>query len=299
MPGPRDAQSASGRAESVQSGSAPAAERQSLDAGGSGPTGTNVQERGVDEPDLAKTVGDLLFAFSEDRLQIVRKGPQPQLLSSSALGGPAYGAELLVQGDRVLVLMPASRSDRPGIPEPTGPPGQVPPTGPGNGTAPAPDAPTSGIAAPSQSSPIAPDGGSYGSGSTRLMLLDVKDPTAPRLVETLEITGRYLSARLSGGTVRLVTASTPSLPNRPMTSPAGPAKERAARTARRDAARSATVEQVLPQEVRRSATGALIAEGPAVACEQVRHASSPTGAGTLLVTTLDPGKGSAPPTAQR
>ena len=291
MPVPLDAQSSAGRAEAAQSGSAPAADRQSLDAVGAGPTGTNVQERGVDEPDLAKTVGNLLFAFSEDGLQIVRNGPQPQLLSSFALGGSAYGAELLVQGDRVLVLMPASGSAGPGIPEPMAPPGQAPPTGKGTSPAPPPDAPTSGIAAPSQSSPIAPDGGPFGPGSTRLILVDVQDPTAPRLVETLEITGRYLSARLSGGTVRLVTASTPSLPDRPTTSPYGPAEERAARTARRDAARSATVEQVLPHEVRRSATGALVAEGPAVPCAQVRHASAPTGAGTLLVTTLDPGKG--------
>ena len=290
----------------AESGSATAAESQAMDAVGSGPTGTNLQERGVDEPDLAKTLGDLLFAFSEDQLQIVRKGPQPQLLSSFALGGPAYGAELLVQDDRVLVLMPAFPSTRPGIPEPMSPPGQVPPTGrttssasapassesAPDSSAPAPDAPRSDVAALSRRSPIAPDGGSGGSGSTRLMLLDVKDPAAPRLVETLELTGRYLSARLSGGTVRLVTASTPSLPIRPMTSsPYGPAEDKAARAARRDAARSATVEQVLPHEVRRSATGTVVAEGPAVPCEQVRHASSPSGAGTLLVTTLDLGRG--------
>ncbi len=72
---------------------------------GSGPTGTNVQERGVDEPDSAKLVGDLLFTFSGASLQIVRTGTTPDLLASFPLGAPAYGAELLVQ------LLPVSTYD--------------------------------------------------------------------------------------------------------------------------------------------------------------------------------------------
>jgi uncharacterized secreted protein with C-terminal beta-propeller domain len=223
------------------------------DAVGSGPTGTNVQERGVDEPDSAKLVGDLLFTFSGDSLQIVRAGTTPDLLASFPLGAPAYGAELIVQDGRVLVLLPGG--------------GAVDKGGP------------AGISMPS---PI-------GGGGTKLLLLDIADPSEPALLESLDLDGRYLSARLSGGAVRLVTASTPALPIPSQSY----AREDDAANARRAAARSATLADVLPQAVRRTATGSVVSDGPAVGCGQVRHAATPQGAGTLLVTTLDLTKGLA------
>ena len=221
------------------------------DAVGAGSTGTNVQERGVDEPDSAKTVGGLLFTFSADRLEILRTGAEPELLSSFPLGAPAYGAELLVQGDRALVLLAGEMGN-----DHDGPADMA----------------------------ILPIGGS---GTTRLLLLDIADPTAPTLLESLELDARYLSARLSGGAVRLVTASTPTLTTTSPAAPHGPAQESAALAANRAAARSATLAQVLPRAVRRTASGRVLSDGPAVGCEQVRRVSSPQGAGTLLVTTLD------------
>jgi hypothetical protein len=71
-----------------------------------GPTGTNLQESGVDEPDVAKTVRGLLFAISERGLEVVRTGAKPALLGRAPLEGDSWGAELLVDGDRVLVLAP-------------------------------------------------------------------------------------------------------------------------------------------------------------------------------------------------
>ncbi|MCW2679589.1 MAG: hypothetical protein JWM62_990, partial [Frankiales bacterium] len=140
-------------------------------AAGSGPTGTNLQEAGVDEPDLAKTSGDLLLAVVQDRLQVVRRGAQPELLGSAPLGEDTWGAELLVQGDRVLVIAPRGHS--------------------GWGAA--------------RSSFLGPP-----SSSTSAMLFDIRDPAAPALLEEAELDGRYLSARLSDGAVRLVTSHHPS-----------------------------------------------------------------------------------------
>ena len=70
--------------------------------GGAGATGTNVQEVGVDEPDIVKTNGELILVVANNRLQVVAPGPSPNVEGV----GPAYrvAAELLINGDRALVL---------------------------------------------------------------------------------------------------------------------------------------------------------------------------------------------------
>ena len=67
-------------------------------------SGTNVQEEGVDEPDMVKTDGNTLFAVANGKLNAVDvSGPKPRLLDSLALE-PAWSHELLLHGDRLLVL---------------------------------------------------------------------------------------------------------------------------------------------------------------------------------------------------
>src|ERR671911_113277 len=67
-------------------------------------SGTNVQEEGVDEPDIVKTDGNTLFAVANGRLRAVDvTGAKPRLLDSLALD-PALTHELLLHGDRLLVL---------------------------------------------------------------------------------------------------------------------------------------------------------------------------------------------------
>ncbi len=63
---------------------------------------TNVQEAGVDEPDLVKTRGSTIFAVAAGRLHAVEAGASPALLGS--LEVPGFGHELLLSGDRLLVL---------------------------------------------------------------------------------------------------------------------------------------------------------------------------------------------------
>lgn len=218
---------------------------------GSGPTGTNLQERGVDEPDLAKTSGDLLLAVAQNRLQIVRRGAQPELLSSTSLGQEVYGAELLVDGDRVLVLAPnGGWWGRP--------------------------------ASSFRSMPYGPS-----SMTTTALLYDIADPAAPRLVEQAKLDGRYLSARLSDGAVRLVTSSTPQPEGVQPVEPYGQSQNEAALAENRRRAGAVGLADVLPSVERRDADGDLLNTEQAVGCEDVRHAPDPRGASTLLVTTLD------------
>jgi hypothetical protein len=125
-------------------------------------------------------------------------------------------------------------------------------------------------------------------------LVDLADPTAPRVVETLELDGRYVSARLVDGTVRLVTASTPQVPSVGPQEPFGPEQERDALERNRAAARGVGLDDVLPRAVRRGADGAVLDEGPALGCDDVRRpASDAVGASTLTVTTLRPADGLA------
>ena len=67
-------------------------------------SGTNVQEEGVDEPDLVKTNGETLFAVANGRLNAVDvAGNRPRLLDSLKLDA-GWSHELLLHGDRLLVL---------------------------------------------------------------------------------------------------------------------------------------------------------------------------------------------------
>lgn len=67
-------------------------------------TGTNVQEAGVDEPDVVKVAGDKLFRIQDNVLTTYDvAGDEPRQLSSLQLPDLRNG-EILVSGDRVIVL---------------------------------------------------------------------------------------------------------------------------------------------------------------------------------------------------
>lgn len=110
-------------------------------------TGTNVQEAGVDEPDVVKVAGGLLFRVQDDVLTTYDvSGDEPRELSSLTLAGLSDG-ELLVSGDRVVVL----------------------------GTV---------------------DGAYDAQLTTRVVVLDVSDPGAPRVVSTTDLDAELSAARL-------------------------------------------------------------------------------------------------------
>jgi hypothetical protein len=66
-----------------------------------GASGTNVQEAGVDEPDIVKAAGSRIFAVAGNRIHAVHPDG-PRLLGSLELAG--YGHELLLRGDRLLAI---------------------------------------------------------------------------------------------------------------------------------------------------------------------------------------------------
>ena len=264
--GPGDVAMAGGVARdsaSSSAGGAPAAATASgADGGeavGSGPTGTNLQEQGVDEPDLAKLRDGRLVVLTGNRLRVVSATQRPEVLGSLRVGDAnTWGGELLLVGDRALVVTPGWRQD---------------------------------------GSPVV-----AGDGLTRLYLPGTPTTTAtlldmsadqPRVLEEMVLDGRYLSARLVDGTVRLVTASAPEVPIAYPQGGGDPAEHEALATNRSTVARLTTGD-VLPQVRRTAADGSVLESGPALGCEQVFHARSAAGASTLLVTTLRPGDGLRP-----
>ena len=146
-------------------------------------SGTNVQETGVDEPDMVKTDGNTLFTIAGGQLQSVDvTGKTPNLLDTLKLDN-GWSHELLLSGNHLLVL---SRG--------------------GYWIEPMP-AMAARMMAP------------YSSNSV-LTEVDVSDPKALKVVKTLTIDGAYVDARMVGSTVRIVSSS--SLPLEiPFATPAG------------------------------------------------------------------------------
>jgi uncharacterized secreted protein with C-terminal beta-propeller domain len=245
--------------------SAPTASGATRDAAGAssvgtGPTGTNLQEQGVDEPDLAKLRDGRIVTLVGGRLRVVSAEAQPRLLGSLTLPGEqAYGGELLLVGDRAVVVVPGWRQDpQGGAGGSSGEPRALMPVRPGNPT-------------------------------TEVVLVDLAGGQ-PRLLERSTYDGQYVSARLVDGTLRLVTTTRPQLlwtyPSEP-----GPLAEQRSLAANRQAAATAGLDEILPQMVRRDASGTVLEHGAAVACDQTFHAPQPSGASTLLVTTMRPADG--------
>jgi len=134
-------------------------------------SGTNVQELGVDEPDVVKTNGKLVFAVTDQTLRIVDvTGATPIVRGTLKLEGA--GQELLLRGDRLLVIeTPGFAQSAPQTVEPT----------------------------------IAP----YLAPSTIISEVDVSNPAAPKIARTMTVPGRFVDARQHGATARLVIDAAP------------------------------------------------------------------------------------------
>ena len=221
-------------------------------------SGTNVQEEGVDEPDLVKTDGKTLFSVTNGRLNAVDVGErQPRLLDSMKLEA-GWSHELLLHGDRLLVL---SRG------------GYVMPMLPGAAAVMRPYAPSQSV----------------------LAEVDVSNPKALRLVRTLTLEGSYVAARLIGGTARIVATS--QVPSKlPFEQPDGSTTEAlsAASARNRAVVASSKVSSWLPSyQLARPGRGKG-AKRPLVQCRRVSRPVAFSGLGMLTVLTIDLSKGLEP-----
>jgi uncharacterized secreted protein with C-terminal beta-propeller domain len=152
--------------------------------GGSGPghhTGTNVQERGVDEADMVKTDGKFVYTVSGREVIIARSWPaaSARVVARYQLAAQATPQQLFLAGDKLVVLsyvyeQPAARGDR--------------------------------IARPV-------DGSQYFYG-TRMTVLDIGDRARPRVLHQADIEGWMAQARMIGDDVYLVSNAGMNIPAR-------------------------------------------------------------------------------------
>jgi uncharacterized secreted protein with C-terminal beta-propeller domain len=221
-------------------------------------SGTNVQEEGVDEPDLVKTDGNTLFAVANGRLNAVDvRTATPRLVDTLQLNAQ-QSHELLLHGDRLLVLSRGGFWIEP---------------------------------LPGFAARIAP----YAPAQSTLAEVDVSNPGRLRLVRTLTLDGSYVAARLVGGSVRVVVGA--QIPGKlPFEQPqgSGQAALDAATRHNRQVVASSRVSSWLPSyRIRRAGAKA----GPKRSLVQCRHVRRPTsfsGLGMLTVLTVDLTKGLEP-----
>ncbi|WP_380168789.1 beta-propeller domain-containing protein [Jannaschia sp. R86511] len=267
---------------------------------GSSGTGTNVQEEGVDEPSRVKVADGVAWTLSGTRLVAV------DLLDGTVLGevtlapGPAAGgepgatgllpperyfSELLLLQDRVVVLgsatLPADGAD--------GADGDAAGSAPG----------------PADAVDLLPYPQPWGAATATATTVDVSDPSAPVVVDTVEVEGGYVSARAAGGHVRLVTSATPVLPfvdpylvqqeasddrtgdDAAQWSEPDAGTEAEALARNQQVVRDATASDWLPDLVTRDESGQVLTRAP-VGCADVAHPTTEAGSGTLTVLTIDP-----------
>ena len=139
---------------------------------------TNVQEAGIDEPDVVKTDGQHVYVVAGQQLRVIDvTGDAPRQVGSLTLGGGA-AHQLLIRGTRALVLSTVSAPIAIDV-------------APAPGTAKAAIAPMPGRS------------------TVLLTEVDLTDPAAPKVARTMTLNGDYVDARMVDGTVRVVVSSTP------------------------------------------------------------------------------------------
>ncbi|MGI8900344.1 MAG: beta-propeller domain-containing protein [Nocardioides sp.] len=225
------------------------------DAVGNSATGTNIQESGVDEPDVAKTDGQTVYRVHGPRLLVVDvRADEARRSAEIRLPGPRWDPrELLLVDDTLLVVSTHQTNSWQ--------------TGTWGGPMPS-------------TSRVAPWGGSA-SAETDLVSVDVSTPGAPVITSHQRVDGALVAAREFGdGIVRVVTDS--GLPELDFVRPTRERTPVEATRTNRQVVRDLPLEEWLPGVSEPGQD-----ERNLLDCAEVRHPEKPAGFGTISVLTLD------------
>ena len=218
---------------------------------------SNVQEAGIDEPDVLKTDGERIIVATQNRVQIVDvAGPEPALAATVDLGD-VWGWRLLLHGDRVLAF--ASRWDV-----------VVPFERDADGAL--------------EALPVVPEPG-WGP-TTEVVEIDLAGST-PSIVRRLSIEGNYVSARMTEGVVRIVTSSRPRAIGWAVPREVGIAAQERSIAENQKIISATTVDHWLPRYNLSDSASTTLAFGRLVQCDRVWAPAHYSGPGTLSVTTID------------
>lgn len=221
---------------------------------------TNVQEVGVDEPDIVKTDGKRIVAVADQRLYVIDvTGEEPVLLDSITVDN-VWVSEIVMSGDRILVL---GNSDYYALP-----------SAGAREFAPSP----------------------WGSPLTVITEIDMSDPTDLEIDRELFLDGAYLSARMVGDTVRIVLRAFPTGLDFQYPEGSGLRAERDAEKANMEVIKNSTIDNWVPYYVLEDHRGGVstTTEGNLLACNQTFHPEEFSGFGMLTVLTVDLSEGIDP-----
>ena len=233
----------------AESAAAPAA-GQDDSAAGVDFSGTNVQVTGVDEPDIVKTDGRRIIVVRDGTLTVVDVTGDEPAVTGRVLLGDRWGGELLLHGDRALVIDNHF--------------GRIQPL------------------------PLDIAGSDVVSGRYSRDIVNIDEillDGTPRRGRSLQVEGRYVSSRSIDGTARVVFVAYPN--ELPFVYPRNPAGEPIAEDANRKVVAQSRLEDWLPDYRVVSSQGSVLAEGQILACDRVYVPSKFSGFGTLGVLTFD------------
>lgn len=227
---------------------------------------TNDQEAGVDEPDVAKTDGNLLVALRQDTqtLEVADVATTPRLRGSLSLSNVVDPTGLfLVDGDAV-VLGPG--------PSPT--PVPVPLEGSASGS-PLGTAETTSTSA--ETTPIE----GYDP-TTVVAVVSLANPDNPVVTRSFTLQGSEVDARLIGGHIEVVVTSSPTLPFVAPNDGSAPAQAAAL------AANQSVIRTSQPSDWLPSVTSEPSGVTQTTACTAAMAPAEASGLGTVSVIPIDP-----------
>lgn len=219
-----------------------------LDESGGDFSTTNVQEQGVDEPDVVKTDGQLIITVRDQRVMVVDVAAG-ELVGEVALDSDLFNPQLLLDDDDLVVL--AGRG------------------GGGGGPRPASSVPA------------------FDAARTEVMRIDLADPGEPTVLGSVTIEGGIATARMVAGTIRLVVESRPTGLVFTTPEDNGLAAEQEALEENRQRIRDSEIDAWIPHLRTTGPDGTTGDVQRLVDCDQVSQPATFSGFAMLSVVTMD------------
>ncbi len=221
---------------------------------------TNLQELGIDEPDLVKTDGRRIVVMTGSTLHVVllRDG---NLVHAGSIDLGFWSEDLFLDGDRAIVIAPSQFWPMPLVEDVV-----------------------------FESELVEPGYYPVQTPVVNIVEVDLSDESDPELSRSLKIDGRYISSRMVDGAVRLVVTSQPTGFAWSYPEGGGLRSERIAEEENRQIVENSTIENWLPYYVVTDHNGIdqTVAEGTLLDCQRTHHPDEFSGLNTLSLVTLDP-----------
>jgi uncharacterized secreted protein with C-terminal beta-propeller domain len=216
---------------------------------------TNNQEPGVDEPDQVKTDGKRIFSVAQGKLWATSATSNPPKLLDSLAFSNFSASQLLLAGDRLLVIGASAPVAVPGAPQPA----------------------------------ALTTTASY-FGQARIAIVDVHDATNLTVVDTLTIDGGYVAARMINGVARLVVRSEPTGFAWQYPKDGSDAAQQDAADYNRQLVVQSTAANWVPNLTIADGAGKASPARPLVDCNDALRPAAFSGFGMLSVFTIDPAR---------